>query len=222
MTSAQTKKFLLLGRDQETLTFMVKELSRNHRHEVLVENTSKTALNRMQAGDIDCVIFNLEKFVFSQVKLLEQIRSLKHKFKIFVFANEVNPLAAQLTTNLKGITVFGKTFLNLEKDFLGLVLRFLKIEGIPQRSMKRHSTFQRGNVVNLRAGKKFDTLVSNLSHKGAHLEYSSEKGGVLSIGDKVVLTVELHKLNKIHNVIGVVVWVRTNLSGKSSAGLRFP
>ena len=218
--SNQTIKFLLLSRDQMILDFMKSELSRNHRHEVVVENNSKAALLRMQQGDIDCIIFNLDQFIFSQVKLLEQIKSLKQKFKIFVFATEVNPLAAHLASPLRGITVFGKTFINMEKDFLGLILRFMKVDGIPQRSSKRHSTFQRGLVVNLRAGKKFDGLVSNLSRQGAHLEYSPEKGNLV-VGDKVVLTVELHKLSRVHNVVGLVVWARTSLGGKSSAGLKF-
>jgi hypothetical protein len=197
---------------------MRQELLRRAHHHVFFEVNAKAALKIMQSHSLDCLILNLDRFSHPQVRLIEQIRALKHRFQVLVFADEVSVSATELIKGTPGVLIFGKAFLNLEKDFLGLCLRFLRGEKAPRRDSARHPTFQRASVENLRTGRKFVGLASNMSRTGGFIQFTN---GILSVGDKVILTINLPSVSRVHEIQAQAVWVRSSASGKRSAGLKF-
>jgi DNA-binding NarL/FixJ family response regulator len=115
---ADKTKLLLLSRAGGFASELLKQLEAEPDYAITFQASAKDALEAMKTTAYDCLILNLEQFSFRQLNLIEQIRSLGYKFKIFVFADEILRPAADGVKTLGHVVIFGKRFVIVKKPWL--------------------------------------------------------------------------------------------------------
>lgn len=215
--SQKKTKFLLISRKNPTAFKIREELEKNSDYVVFLEETAAAAMKMMSQGQIDCLIFNFEIFDVAQVRILQDVREVGHKFPILGFADHITHMANDLFTKIENATIFEKVLIDMDQDIAGLCSRFSQTP-IASRRSKRHPTKEKAKIQNSSTGEIIEGTICNLSDGGAYVEVNSSS---LVLGQKVKVIIDLKKLNKLHKVAGHIMWVKSSPNGRRSVGVQF-
>ena len=216
--AASKLKFLILGKKGRDVDSLVIQLKSYPQYECFFESSPDSAILLMETHSFDCLVMVLDNFGFRQYRLVEQIRNLGYKFKIFVFADRIHNTAQKIVERMYEVVIFGTNYVDIDNDFVGICSRFIELGGAAKRTTKRKPTKQKAMITNPRTGHHFSCMVFNLSRGGAYVEYH---GGSLNVGDQIKITVPLSVVGKTHVVKAVVSWLRVSVANVRSAGLKF-
>jgi hypothetical protein len=216
--SSKRSSFLVLSKEGEIAARIVRQLRTNPFYDVIYESSPKLALERMATETLSCLILNLDQFGFRQYHMIEQIRSLNYKFQILIFADTVMYAAEEVVEKMHDVVIFGKSFIDVDADLLGICTRFAEGAGSVKRNSKRKSTHQKAMALNLRTGHRFSCMAYNMSLGGAYIEFQAH--GV-HLGDTLNVVIMLSRLKKTHVMKAKVMWVKSARHGALAAGLQF-
>lgn len=210
---------LLLSRKSEHAEIIQQQLSKHGDFNVFQETSAKGAVERLSSTKtIRAVVVNCENFGFEQLLMVNQIRELGFGFKILVLATKIQDRARNLVDRISNVSIFGKSYVDLELDSVGLLKRALANEKVVNRSNKRHAARQMGMFKKDKTRELANCTICNLSKTGAYIEF--EKGH-FNIGDRIQVIVPLSEIGKTHIINSKITWLQVSKTGQKSAGLRF-
>lgn len=220
MSSAEREKinFLVVSRRNEMAMQICDELETNPLHKVNLKENARNAMEIIDQGETDYLIFNFDHFGQTQVNLVDDVRKLGHVFQIFVISETVDEMAREKIKNAKDVLVIERETIE-PRDVAGMCTRIANGEDAFPRQTKRYPTRQRVKISKPEVkGKAMMANMVNVSASGAYLEYN---GDTLVATDLIEIQIDLPKVKKTRIVRGKVMWVRNVGFKRFAAGVHF-
>lgn len=194
------------------------EIERNKLYRVQLIETAQEAMQRLNRGSINCVVFNFETFTTSKIPLIHSLRDIGFSSPVMVFATHIQKEALEAVRRLSLSVVIEKPFES--KDVWGITQKLVQGKKVNQRVFRRYYTNQNATLEKTASGEMLNGHIFNLSRGGAYVEVHN---GNFAAGDMLKMTVHLDKVSRAYNVDAQVVWSTTKgfWQGRPAVGLQF-
>jgi hypothetical protein len=185
--------------------------------EVRFHGARPANLSAVLDANYNLLIYNCQHFSSSMRYQVQELRSIGYLGPIMILGKVPHPNTIDRFSDMRSVTIVEKPYDN--KDIQGIAIKYLRDAVVEQRRHRRFDTFQKVKLESYNKDFASQTLISNISRGGAHIQGELND---ISRGDLLRVSFELDQLQKSRTVSAEVVWTRGDVGAEErSAGLRF-
>jgi len=164
------------------------------------------------------VVINLPEWGKSEMKYIYELRAAGYSGPLLVISKPNDGPTLQGLLAMRGVVLLERPF--VEKDLVGIVRKMLTDQEVAQRIHRRFNTEEQAEVELCDTKDRYVSWMYNLSKGGAYLEFLTP--APVRVGDRVRMTIELHKTKRVYSLPARVVWTqRKGIRGGAAAGVEF-
>jgi response regulator RpfG family c-di-GMP phosphodiesterase len=213
-----SKKILLISKFSPEAVLVKRDIQEYTTLDVIWVKTAPEAIEAIIKGDISLIVFNFDNFTNAKVDLAEKLRGLGYEIPMILLSKLVAKDASKLIAKMQRTVLLETPY--EQKEFSGVIKKFLRGDKVHQRFYRRFYTNQISKIEIFKNRKELNGKVKNLSLGGAFLEFD---GTMLRVGDVIRLRFELKEVNRSYDVMAKIAWIveKSPWGDGRDAGLRF-